>query len=374
MYKIPLFDLNYDEQEEKAVIETLRSLWISMGPKVIEFEDKFKTALGSLYAVALSSCTASLHLALKALGVKEGDEIICPSLTFVATVNAIRYQGAKPVFCDIKSYEDLTIDPLQIERAITKKTKGIVVMHYAGFACDMTEIMSIAKNRNLFVVEDACHGILSEYKRNKLGTIGDVGCFSFFANKNLSTGEGGMAITNSVELYEKMKVYRSHGMTSLSYDRAKGHTTEYDVIELGYNYRMDDIRASLGLVQLGKLYNDILKRQNVRKMYLERLADVDGIIIPFSNRTEFSANYIFVIVLKNSTSYKRDKVRSYLAEKGIQTSVHYPAVHKFSIYRNSSFNLPFTEYISDNVITLPMYSRLTSENIDYICENIKEAI
>jgi dTDP-4-amino-4,6-dideoxygalactose transaminase len=374
MYKIPLFDLNYDEQEEKAVIETLRSRWISMGPKVIEFEDKFKTALGSLYAVALSSCTASLHLALKALGVKEGDEIICPSLTFVATVNAIRYQGAKPVFCDIKSYEDLTIDPLQIERAITKKTKGIVVMHYAGFACDMTEIMSIAKNRNLFVVEDACHGILSEYKRNKLGTIGDVGCFSFFANKNLSTGEGGMAITNSVELYEKMKVYRSHGMTSLSYDRAKGHTTEYDVIELGYNYRMDDIRASLGLVQLGKLYNDILKRQNVRKMYLERLADVDGIIIPFTNRTEFSANYIFVIVLKNSTSYKRDKVRSYLAEKGIQTSVHYPAVHKFSIYRNSSFNLPFTEYISDNVITLPMYSRLTSENIDYICENIKEAI
>jgi len=374
MYKIPLFDLNYDEQEEKAVIETLRSRWISMGPKVIEFEDKFKTALGSLYAVALSSCTASLHLALKALGVKEGDEIICPSLTFVATVNAIRYQGAKPVFCDIKSYEDLTIDPLQIERAITKKTKGIVVMHYAGFACDMTEIMSIAKNRNLFVVEDACHGILSEYKRNKLGTIGDVGCFSFFANKNLSTGEGGMAITNSVELYEKMKVYRSHGMTSLSYDRAKGHTTEYDVIELGYNYRMDDIRASLGLVQLGKLYNDIFKRQNVRKMYLERLADVDGIIIPFTNRTEFSANYIFVIVLKNSTSYKRDKVRSYLAEKGIQTSVHYPAVHKFSIYRNSSFNLPFTEYISDNVITLPMYSRLTSENIDYICENIKEAI
>jgi dTDP-4-amino-4,6-dideoxygalactose transaminase len=374
MYKIPLFDLNYDEQEEKAVIETLRSRWISMGPKVIEFEDKFKTALGSLYAVALSSCTASLHLALKALGVKEGDEIICPSLTFVATVNAIRYQRAKPVFCDIKSYEDLTIDPLQIERAITKKTKGIVVMHYAGFACDMTEIMSIAKNRNLFVVEDACHGILSEYKRNKLGTIGDVGCFSFFANKNLSTGEGGMAITNSVELYEKMKVYRSHGMTSLSYDRAKGHTTEYDVIELGYNYRMDDIRASLGLVQLGKLYNDILKRQNVRKMYLERLADVDGIIIPFTNRTEFSANYIFVIVLKNSTSYKRDKVRSYLAEKGIQTSVHYPAVHKFSIYRNSSFNLPFTEYISDNVITLPMYSRLTSENIDYICENIKEAI
>lgn len=374
MFKIPLFDLNYDELEEKAVLETLRSHWISMGPKVTEFENEFKIALGSLYAVALSSCTASLHLALKALGVKEGDEVICPSLTFVATVNAIRYQGAKPVFCDIKSYDDLTIDPVQIERAITQKTKGIIVMHYAGYACDMTEIMSLANHRNLFVIEDACHGLFSEYKGKKLGSIGDVGCFSFFANKNLSTGEGGMAITNRLELYEKIKVLRSHGMTSLSYDRARGHTTEYDVIELGYNYRMDDIRASLGLVQLGKLLNDIQKRQQVRKMYLERLEGIDSIIIPFSHRTEFSANYIFVVVLKNSTSYQRDKVRSYLAEKGIQTSIHYPAVHRFSIYRDNTTYLPLTEYVSDNVITLPMYSRLTTEDIDYICENIKKII
>ncbi|MGB9696385.1 MAG: DegT/DnrJ/EryC1/StrS family aminotransferase [Ignavibacteria bacterium] len=374
MYKIPLFDLNYDEQEEQAVIETLRSRWVSMGPKVTEFENKFKTALGSPYAIALSSCTASLHLALKALGVKEGDEIICPSLTFVATVNAIRYQGAKPVFCDIKSYDDLTIDPVQIEQAITQKTKGIIVMHYAGYACDMTEIISLANYKKLFVVEDACHGILSEYQGSKLGTIGDVGCFSFFANKNLSTGEGGMAVTDSDELYEKIKVLRSHGMTSLSYDRAKGHTTEYDVIDLGYNYRMDDIRASLGLIQLSKLRNDILKRQRVRKMYLERLEGIDSIIIPFNNRTEFSANYIFVIVLKNSMSNKRDRVRNYLAEKGIQTSIHYPAVHRFSIYRDNSTYLPLTEYVSDNVITLPMYSRLTTENVDYICENIRKAI
>lgn len=374
MYKIPLFDLNYDEQEEKAVIETLRSRWISMGPKVAEFENKFKATLGSPYAIALSSCTASLHLALKALGIKEGDEVICPSLTFVATVNAIRYQGAKPIFCDIKSYDDLTIDPIQIERLITHKTRAIIVMHYAGYPCDMTDIISLAKDKNLFVIEDACHGLLSEYKGNKLGTIGDVGCFSFFANKNLSTAEGGMVVTGSNELYEKIKMLRSHGMTSLSYDRAKGHTTEYDVIELGYNYRMDDIRASLGLVQLSKLRDDILKRQQVRKMYIERLEGVDSLIIPFSSRTEFSANYIFVIVLKNSTCTQRERVRNYLAEKGIQTSIHYPAVHKFLIYRNDSTYLPLTEYVSDNVITLPMYSRLKPEDIDYICENIKKAI
>lgn len=374
MYKIPLFDLNYDEQEEKAVVETLRSRWISMGPKVAEFEEKFKAALGSNYAVALSSCTASLHLALKVLGVRENDEVICPSLTFVATVNAIRYQGAKPIFCDIKSYDDLTINPVQIERAITEKTKGIIVMHYAGYPCDMEEIMSIATQKNLFVVEDACHGILSEYRGSKLGTIGDIGCFSFFSNKNLSTAEGGMAVTNSNELYEKIKVLRSHGMTSLSYDRAKGHTTDYDVVELGYNYRMDDIRASLGLIQLDKLRNDILKRQQIRKLYLERLAGIDRIIVPFNNRTEFSANYIFVVLLKDSTNEYRNRVRNYLAEKGIQTSVHYPAVHKFSIYRDNSTYLPLTEYVSDNIITLPMYSRLTVENIDYICETLANAI
>ncbi len=373
-FKIPLFNLNFDEAEEKAVIETLRSKWISTGPKVIDFENKFSEMLGCKYSIALANCTVALHLAMRLCDIGEHDEIICPSLTFVATVNAIRYVNAIPVFADIKSLEDLTIDPEDIERKITKKTKAIVVMHYGGFACDMEKIMEIANKYNLKVIEDACHGPLAEYNGQKLGTIGDVGCFSFFSNKNISTGEGGMLVTNNPEYYEKAKLLRSHGMTSLSYDRAKGHTTSYDVIELGYNYRMDDIRASIGIVQLSKLKDDLLKREQVRKWYIQELSGIDRIIIPFKDYKDFSSNYIFPIVLRDSNSEFRDKVRNKLAEAGIQTSVHYPAVHRFSIYKDFYLELPKTDYVTDNLITLPMYSSLIPENINFIKNKLKEVL
>lgn len=368
VYKIPLFDLNFDEQEERAVIETLRSKWISTGPKTAEFEALFAQMLHAEHALALSNCTVALHLAMKLLKLGPGDEVICPSLTFVATVNAIRYVDAIPVFADIKSYEDLTIDPDDIAKKITFRTKAIVVMHYGGFACDMDKIMDLAKKYDLKVIEDACHGPLSEYKGKKLGTIGDIGCFSFFSNKNISTGEGGMLVTNNPVYHERAKLLRSHGMTSLSYERSKGHSTSYDVIELGYNYRMDDIRAAIGIVQLGKLVNDLKKRVELRKYYLEKLKGIKRIIIPFKEHKYFSTNYIFPIVLKNSTSEKRDSVREKLAEAGIQTSVHYPAVHIFLIYKEFKNKLTFTEYVSDNQITLPMYSTLKTSQIDFIVD------
>jgi len=369
-YKIPLFDLDFDEAEEKAVLETLRSKWISLGPKVIEFENKFAQVLGINYAVAVSNCTVSLHLAMILAGIGHGDEVICPSLTFVATVNAIRYVNAVPVFGDIRSYEDLTIDPRDIKRKITPKTKAIVVMHYGGFACEMDEIMSIAKEYNLKVIEDASHAPLSEYKGKKLGTIGDIGCFSFFSNKNVSTAEGGMLVTNDQKIFERAKLLRSHGMTSLSYERAKGHSTSYDVIELGYNYRMDDIRASIGIVQLDKIKEDLEKRAQIRRWYIKELSQIDEIIIPFKDYSEFSSNYIFPIILKNSTSEKRDKIREKFAEAGIQTSVHYPAVHRFSIYKDFYEELPNTDYVSNNLITLPMYAKLEKEEIDYVKTNM----
>lgn len=373
-FKIPLFNLNFDEEEEKAVLETLRSKWISTGPKVIEFENKFSEMLGCKHANALANCTVALHLAMKLCDIGEYDEVICPSLTFVATVNAIRYVNAIPVFADIKSLEDLTIDPEDIERKITKKTKAIVVMHYGGFACDMEKIMEIANKYNLKVIEDACHGPLAEYNGQKLGTIGDVGCFSFFSNKNISTGEGGMLVTNNPEYHEKTKLLRSHGMTSLSYDRAKGHTTSYDVIELGYNYRMDDIRASIGIVQLRKLKDDLLKREQVRKWYIEELSEIDRIVIPFKDYKDFSSNYIFPIVLRDGNSEFRDKVRNKLAEAGIQTSVHYPAVHRFSIYKDFYLELPKTDCVTDNLITLPMYGNLSAKNINFIKNELKEVL
>lgn len=369
-YKIPLFDLNFDEKEEQAALETIKSKWISTGPKTAAFEKRFAEMLHVDHAVALSNCTVSLHLALKLAGVKAGDEVICPSLTFVATVNSIRYVDAIPVFADVTNYENPTIDPEDILKKITPKTTAIVVMHYGGFACDMDRIMEIAKAHNLKVIEDACHGPLAEYKGKKLGTIGDIGCFSFFSNKNISTGEGGMLITNNQEYADRTKLLRSHGMTSLSYDRAKGHSTAYDVIELGYNYRMDDIHSSIGLAQLDKIEADLAKRSEIRKAYIEQLKGIEGIIIPFENYTDFSSNYIFPIVLKDSIFEKRDKVREQLAEAGIQTSVHYPAVHRFLIYKDFYSALAVTDYLVDNLITLPMYSKLTKEQITFISNTL----
>lgn len=373
-YKIPLFDLNFDEAEESAALETIRSKWISTGPKTAEFESKFSEMLEVKHSLALANCTVALHLAFKLAGIKDGDEVICPSLTFVATVNAIRYVNATPVFADIKSYQDLTIDPDDIARKISSKTKAIIVMHYGGFACDMDIINQIAKEHNLKVIEDACHGPLSEYKGQKLGTIGDIGCFSFFSNKNISTGEGGMIVTNSEQFFEKAKLLHSHGMTSLSYERSKGHSTTYDVVDLGFNYRMDDIRASIGIVQLDKIKEDLKKRAQIRSWYIEELSRIDGIIIPFKDYNEFSSNYIFPIILKNSTFEKRDEVRNKFAEAGIQTSVHYPAVHRFSIYKDFYKELPKTDYVADNLITLPMYGNLASNSIKFIYKTLRKIL
>jgi dTDP-4-amino-4,6-dideoxygalactose transaminase len=371
-YRIPLFDLNFDDQEEKAVIETLRSKWISTGPKTAELENRFNELLSCKYSLGVANCTVALHLGLILLGVGAGDEVITPSLTFVATVNAIRYVGAVPVFCDISGLDDLTIDPTMLETLITDKTKAIVVMHYGGFPCDMDQIMAIAQKHNLKVLEDACHGPLSEYHGKKLGTIGDIGCFSFFSNKNISTGEGGMLVTNIPEYHERGKLLRSHGMTSLSYERAKGHSTAYDVMELGYNYRMDDIHAAIALAQIKKLRHDLEKRSKIRQRYIDNLESINAIEIPFINNCEFVSNYIFPIVLKNSNAEIRDDVRQQLHGAGIQTSVHYPAAHRFSIYKTYRTNLEKTEYVADNEITLPMYAKLTTEQIDYISNELRK--
>jgi dTDP-4-amino-4,6-dideoxygalactose transaminase len=370
-YKIPLFELNFTEDEEQAVLDTLRSKWISIGPKTAELEEKFAQMLGSKYAVGLTNSTVALHLAMVLNDIKEGDEVICPSLTFVATANAIRYVGAIPVFADIVSFDDLTIDPIDIENKITSKTKAIMVMHYGGFACDMEAIMKIAKKHNLKVIEDACHGPLSEYNSKKLGTIGDVGTFSFFSNKNISTGEGGILVTNNKDYYERAKLLRSHGMTTMSYERAKGHSTSYDVIELGYNYRIDDIRSSIAIVQLDKLKDDLEKRIKIKKMYVDMLSKNNKFIVPFNAYNKFASNYIFPIILKDSDYIKRDSVREKLAETGIQTSVHYPAVHQFSIYKEFYVDLPKTDYVVDNLITLPMYSKLTETDVEYITTTLE---
>lgn len=370
-YKIPLFKLNFGQEEIDAVTETIQSKWISTGPKCEELEQQFVNMLHVTHAISMSNCTDALHLACVLCGIKADDEVICPSLTFAASVNCIKYVGGTPVFCDIIGADDLNINPIDIEKKITSKTKAIIVVHMAGFPAKMDEIMDIARRHNLKVIEDACHGPLSEYKGKKLGTIGDIGCFSFFSNKNISTGEGGMLITNNKAYAKKAKLMRSHGMTTMSYQRASGHATTYDIVELGYNYRMDDIRASIGVVQMKKLQKDLEKRLQVRKWYVEKLKAVKGVIVPFSDNVEFVSNYIMPIVLRDSKVEKRDLVRDKLHAAGIQTSVHYPAIHKFSIYQKLNADLPQTNYVTDNEITLPMYASLTEEDISFIVENLK---
>ncbi len=373
-YQIPLFNLNFDEREAQAAYDTIKSGWISTGPKCAELEQMFVDMFGVKYAVSMSNCTDALHLCNTICGFGPGDEVLCPSLTFAASANSIRYTGATPVFCDIVGPEHINIDPKDIEAKITSRTKGIVVVHMAGFPCQMDEIMAIAKKHNLKVVEDACHGPLSEYKGKKLGTIGDCAAFSFFSNKNISTGEGGMFITNNEELAAKARLLRSHGMTTMSYQRASGHATEYDITELGYNYRMDDIRASIAIEQLKKLPGDLERRIVVRQRYVEKLSQIEGIVIPFADHTEFTSNYIMPVVLLDSTKERRNKVRDFIHAAGIQTSVHYPAVHRFSIYREGGESLPQTDYVSDNEFTLPMYAALTLEQVDLICETVKQAV
>lgn len=371
MYKIPLFDLNYDEHEIQAVTEVIKEKWISGGPKCRKLEEMFCRQLKTEYACAVASCTAALHLALRAFDIKEGDEVLVPSLTFAATVNAVKYVGAEPVFCDVISLQEPTIDPLEIQKKITEKTKGIIVMHYAGFPCRMDDIMEIAGEKQLYVIEDACHGPLSEYHGKKLGTIGDIGCFSFFSNKNISAGEGGMIVTNHEKIMDQIRLLRSHGMTTLSYERALGHACEYDIVDLGYNYRLDDLRASLAIAQLEKLPDDLKKRKKLREQYGKRLGRCDGLWIPFSQNREYVSNYIFPVVLKNSCREKRDQARKKLQETGVQTSVHYPAVHRFSIYnQGGEIHLPITERFADCEMTLPLYGSLSAENVDYICDQL----
>ncbi len=373
-YKIPLFNLNFDEREAQAAYDTIKSGWISTGPKNQELEQMFIDMWHVKYAVSMSNCTDSLHVACMVCGFGPGDEVICPSLTFAASCNCIRYVGATPVFADIKGPDNMNIDPKDIEKKITPKTKGIIVVHMAGFPAQMDEIMTIADKHHLKVIEDACHGPLSEYKGKKLGTIGDCASFSFFSNKNISTGEGGMFITNNEEYAAKARLIRSHGMTTMSYQRASGHATSYDITCLGYNFRMDDIRAAIAIEQLKKLPEDLERRIHVRERYINKISKIDGVVIPFLDNNEFVSNYIFPIVLMDSTMGRRDKIREYLHSAGIQTSVHYPAVHAFSTYKDLGYVLPQTEYVTNNEITLPMYAALTDEQIDFIADTLERSL
>jgi dTDP-4-amino-4,6-dideoxygalactose transaminase len=369
---IPLFDLNYGSEEEEAVLRVLRSKWLTMGPETEALEHEFAEYFKVKHAIAVSSCTTALHLANLAVGVKQGNEVICPSLTFVATSNSILYANGTPVFADVVSLDDWTISPAEIESKISSRTTAIIVMHYGGFACQMDEIIEIAKRYKIPVIEDAAHAPGSFYKDRLLGAIGDISCFSFFSNKNISTGEGGILCTNNDEYAKYIKKIRSHGMTSATLDRHLGHAYSYDVTDLGYNYRVDEIHAALARCQLKKLSTGNERRRLAAIRYKDALSKIDKIKIPFGNYC-FLANYhIFPILLDKSID--RHGLMVFLRNKGIQTSIHYPPVQMFSYYRENykTTMLPITEEIGRREVTLPMFPTITDGQICFISENIME--
>ena len=375
-WKIPLFDLDYGHEEEQAVLDVLRSRWLTMGEVTARFEAAFAESCGVKHAVAVSNGTVALHLACLGVGIEPGDEVIVPALTFVATAACVRYAGATPVFADVTSPDDLTLSPESVEARITPRTRAIIVMHYGGYLCDMSAFRALAEKHNLKLIEDACHAPGAERDGRRAGAWGDLAAFSFFSNKNLATGEGGMLTTDDDEIAARLRRLRSHGMTTLTWDRHRGHAWSYDVTDLGYNYRPNEMLAALGLAQLSKLTANNQHRRELTAAYHEYLAElVPQIGIPFAGEQAGSACHILPVLLPEGVH--RPDFMGAMKTRGIQTSIHYPPIPEFSAYRATSGGLdglPVTCAVSEREVTLPLYARMTFEQVHEVVRCVDEAL
>lgn len=375
-WDIPLFGLDYGAEEMEAVRAVLESQWLTMGERVQAFEHEFAAFVGVKHAIAMNNCTAGLHASYVASGVKPGDEVIVPSLTFVATVNSIVAAGAEPVFADIVGPDDLTVSVGSIERAITPRTRAIAVLHYAGFPCAVEEIRALADKRGLALIEDCAHAPGSSAAGRNLGAWGDVAAFSFFSNKNLSTGEGGMVTTSDDELARQLRLLRSHGMTTLTLDRHKGHAFTYDVVLAGHNYRMDEIHAALGSVQLRKLGRKNEQRRNATVHYRSVLAErLPQVGIPFHG-VDVAASSCHIMPVLLPANADRSAVMKSLASQRIQSSVHYPPVHQFTAYRERcpGVQLEMTKMVAPRLLTLPLFPQMTTEKVEAVVDALHRAL
>jgi dTDP-4-amino-4,6-dideoxygalactose transaminase len=373
---IPLFDISLDEAQIEAVAETLRSGWLTMGPRNREFEIAFGEHLGVDHAIATSSCTAALHLAYLAAGIGPGDEVIVPAITFVATAAAVRYCGGTPVFADIVGEGDLNLDPADVEARITPRTKAICVVHYGGYAADIDALNDICVRHGLALIEDAAHApsATGGAAGHKLGTQGLAGCFSFFSNKVLSCGEGGLLATDDERVAELVRSRRSHAMTSGTWDRHRGHSADYDVVGLGFNYRMDEPRAALLSARLPYLETDIARRRVLVHRYRALLADVEGVSIPFSDTAvDASSCYVMPVVLADGV--RRPELRKSMLDAGVQTSVLYPAIHEFTAYASPDLpSLPRSEAVARRELTLPLFPGLTEDDQDRVVAALRAGL
>lgn len=371
-WRIPLSDLAYGRSEEKAAIRVLRGRWLSMGPEVEAFEQEFASFVGSEHAVAVASGTAALHLSFLALGLGRGDEIIQPAINFVAAANMTLAAGATPVFADIVGFEEPTLDPDSVRRVMTPRTRAVIAMHYGGYPARMDELESICRERHLYLIEDACHAVGAHYRsrirleERMVGALGDIACFSFFSNKNLAVGEGGMVTTSSEDLARRVARLRSHGMTTLTWDRHRGHANSYDVDVHGYNYRLDEMRAAIGRVQLRKLKQNNRRRNELTAAYRRELNGMPGWTFAFGDYSGDSSCHLAVVVAPDRSA--RDGVVQRLKSAGIQSSLHYPFLPHFTAFRSyRSAGLDRSIAFAERSVTLPLFPAMKESEVEQIC-------
>lgn len=371
-WRIPLSDLDYGPEEEEAVRAVLRGKWLSMGPQVQAFEREFAQHVGVEHAFAVANATAALHLAYLALGLGPGDEVIQPAVNFVAAANMTVAAGARPVFADIAGLDLPILGPADVERQITPRTKAVVVMYYGGYFGRTAEILDLCRRRGLALVEDACHAVgarCRELGGRMAGGIGEAACFSFFSNKNLATGEGGMVVTNRADVAERVRLLRSHGMTSLTWDRHRGHASSYDVRAQGYNYRLDEIHAALGRVQLRKLAANNERRGRLVREYRRLLADLPGWTVPFAHDSGDSAYHLMVAVAPDQAA--RARAAAALREAKIQSSLHYPSVPSFTAFSAAGTDGPsLSAEFGRRALTLPLYPTMTLDQVGTVCTTL----
>jgi dTDP-4-amino-4,6-dideoxygalactose transaminase len=374
--EIPLFDLRLEPEDIQAVADTLRSGWLTLGPRTQKFEEAFAEYVGGRHAVALSSCTAALHLAYLGAGVGPGDEVIVPSMTFAATAAAAIYCQATPVFADILGPHDLSLDPADVERKITSRTKAVTVVHFAGYPAPVKELKALCDAHGVALIEDAAHAPDAHVDGRMLGTWGLAGAFSFFSNKVLACGEGGLVATDDDELAALARSLRSQGMTSGSWSRFTRETTGYDAVGLGYNYRLDEPRGALLLSRLRRLDRDVARRRELTRAYRRKLAAIDGLSLPYGDAdVPRSTCYVMPVVVDDES--RRDDVRRHLRERhGVQTSLFYPAIHEFTAYRErfGTVSLPRSEHIARAEITIPLFPEMDEATQDRVVAALAEAL
>ncbi len=365
---IPVFDLRVSAEDLEAVAGTLRSGWLTMGPRTQEFETAFAAAIGVRHGVAVANCTAALHLAYLAAGIGPGDEVIVPSYTMVATAAAVLYTGATPVFADVVGLDEPLIDADHVEALIGERTKAVVAMHFGGYAAAVDRLAKLCRARGLVLIEDAAHSPLATLAGRSLGTWGLAGAFSFFSNKVLCAGEGGLLATDDDAVAAFARSRRSHAMTTGSWDRHRSGPSHYDVPALGFNYRIDEPRCALLLSRLQRLESEVARRRAITRRYRRLLAELPGLIVPFSDASvETSSCYVMAVMVTNPD--KQHSLRLALREThGVQTSIFYPAIHEFTAYRSRfpGISLPHTELAARSEITLPLFPHLTEAQQDRV--------